>query len=63
VFEIKITQEEVQIILSGLGKLPAEISFNTIMKINGQVQKQLEEERKCKKEKKPVKSAKEISKS
>lgn len=31
---IELTNEELQIILAGLGKLPAEISFNLIIKIN-----------------------------
>lgn len=30
---LKLTEQEVNLIISGLGKLPAEISFNLIIKV------------------------------
>jgi len=34
---LQISEEEIRIIIAGLGKLPAEISYNTIANIQNQI--------------------------
>jgi hypothetical protein len=49
-FDIKLSGEELNTVLTGLGKLPAETSFDLINKIQSQAKTQIDEEDKKKKE-------------
>lgn len=47
-FTIKLSEQELNLILSGLGELPAKLSFDLIKNIHQQASTQIEDDKKSK---------------
>ena len=48
-FTLEFTEQEINVVLSGLGKLPLEASVDVFAKIRGECEKAMEKEKEVKK--------------